>query len=67
METKKVAEGLNNPALWANKKSTYLTGKCFLMIIDNIGLHGFTQACSRRVQIDFETKLLSLFLKATEG
>ena len=30
------------------QKNIYLIGKCFLMIIDNIGLHGFIQAYRRR-------------------
>jgi len=30
------------------QKNIYQTGRCLLMIIDNIGLHGFIQACRRR-------------------
>ena len=33
---------------FTNKKSIYPIGRCFLMIIDDVGLHGFMQAFRRR-------------------
>ncbi|AFP30979.1 hypothetical protein MRBBS_2042 [Marinobacter sp. BSs20148] len=34
-----------------SKKRINQTGRCFLMIIDDVGLHGFIQAFPRRQSI----------------
>lgn len=52
----------------SKKKHLPKTGRCFLMIINNIGLHGFIQAYRRRQSILIvKLKCLRFFLKATYG